>query len=91
MKTIPDAIDDMKELIKKIIDKPLSWIEHIGSKMNTFAWTKDGPIEKTDMDIEIEIYKKEELKCKKCFHPCHCLDGLHADEYGLCTCEECKC
>jgi len=53
--------------------------------------TRDGPIEKTDMDIEIEIYKKEELKCKKCFHPCHCLDGLHADEYGLCTCEECKC
>ena len=40
MKTIPDAIDDMKELIKKIIDKPLSWIEHIGSKMNTFAWNK---------------------------------------------------
>jgi hypothetical protein len=40
MKTIPDAIDDMRELIKKIIDKPLSWIEHIGSKMNTFAWNK---------------------------------------------------
>ena len=33
MKTIPDAIDDMKQLIKKIIDKPLSWMESIGSKI----------------------------------------------------------
>ena len=40
MKTIPDAIDDMKLIIKKIIDKPLSWIEHIGSKMNVYAWNK---------------------------------------------------
>ena len=43
------------------------------------------------MDIEIEIYKKEELKCKNCFHKCHCDGDLHADEYGVCTCEECKC
>tara|TARA_R110000744_G_scaffold335991_1_gene441337 strand:- start:176 stop:376 length:201 start_codon:yes stop_codon:yes gene_type:complete len=40
MKTIPDAIDDMKLIIKKIIDKPLSWMEHIGSKMNVYAWNK---------------------------------------------------
>lgn len=31
------------------------------------------------------------VKCKKCNHPCHCIDDLHSDEYGLCTCKECKC
>ena len=47
MKTIPDAIDDMIKLIKRtikviknIIDVPLSWMEHIGSKMNVYAWQK---------------------------------------------------
>ena len=30
-------------------------------------------------------------KCKQCFHECHCNEELHSDEYGLCTCEECKC
>ena len=45
---------------------------------------KDGKIEKMDMDIEKKI-------CKDCNHKCHCDDGLHADEYGLCTWEECKC
>ena len=29
--------------------------------------------------------------CGTCFHPCHCDGDLHADEYGLCTCDECKC
>jgi hypothetical protein len=31
--------------------------------------------------------------CTKCFHPCHCGEDneLHADEYGICTCEECEC
>ena len=45
---------------------------------------KDGKIEKMDTDIEKKI-------CKNCHHECHCSNGLHADEYGLCTCEECKC
>ena len=40
MKTIPDAIDDMIKLIKRIIDVPLSWMETIGSKMNVYAWNK---------------------------------------------------
>ena len=47
MKTIPDAIDDTVRLIKRtikliknIIDIPLSWMEHIGSKMNVYAWQK---------------------------------------------------
>jgi hypothetical protein len=30
-------------------------------------------------------------KCTNCHHDCHCKDGLHADEYGLCTCEFCNC
>ena len=29
--------------------------------------------------------------CKKCHHPCHCQEDLHADEYGVCTCEGCDC
>ena len=47
MKTIPDAIEDTIrlirrtiKLIKNIIDVPLSWMEHIGSKMNVYAWNK---------------------------------------------------
>jgi hypothetical protein len=30
-------------------------------------------------------------KCKKCYHACHCEDGLHADEFGMCVCDNCKC
>ncbi len=30
-------------------------------------------------------------KCKKCYHDCHCDGDLHADEYGICTCDDCKC
>ncbi len=31
--------------------------------------------------------------CQKCYHPCHCGEDndLHADEYGVCTCEGCEC
>ena len=31
--------------------------------------------------------------CQKCYHPCHCGEDndLHADEYGVCTCEKCEC
>jgi len=29
-------------------------------------------------------------ECTSCHHECHCDDGLHADEYGICTCEKCK-
>ena len=32
----------------------------------------------------------EVAECKHCFHECHCDDGLHADEYGICTCDICK-
>ena len=30
-------------------------------------------------------------KCKQCHCECHCKSPLHADEYGTCTCDECKC
>ena len=30
-------------------------------------------------------------KCSKCHHDCHCSEELHADEYGVCTCDNCKC
>jgi len=40
IKTIPDLIKDIKYKYKRFIDVPLSWIEHIGSKMSVFAWNK---------------------------------------------------
>ena len=30
-------------------------------------------------------------KCKKCHCDCHCSGDLHADDYGICTCDNCKC
>jgi len=35
--------------------------------------------------------KLKRKKCKKCHHNCHCNHEFHADEYGVCTCETCKC
>ena len=31
--------------------------------------------------------------CNTCHHPCHCGEeiDLHADEYGVCTCDGCEC
>jgi len=40
MKTIPDLISDIKGYYKQAIDRPLSWIEAIGSAMNGYAWRK---------------------------------------------------
>ena len=33
----------------------------------------------------------EDIVCSNCHHDCHCDGDLHSDEYGLCTCEDCKC
>ena len=30
-------------------------------------------------------------KCKNCHCNCHCNEDLHADDYGVCTCDNCKC
>jgi hypothetical protein len=46
--------------------------------------TKDGEIGKKVMATETKT-------CSKCYHECHCNQELHADEYGVCVCEECKC
>ena len=32
-----------------------------------------------------------DLICKTCHHDCHADGELHADEYGICTCDECTC
>ena len=40
MTTIPDAIAKLRMILKRTIDIPLSWMEHIGSKMNVYAWQK---------------------------------------------------
>ena len=39
-RTIPDTIDLIKLKYKRFVDVPLSWMESIGSKMNSFAWNK---------------------------------------------------
>ena len=33
----------------------------------------------------------EDVVCSDCHHDCHCDGDLHSDEYGVCTCEDCKC
>ena len=33
----------------------------------------------------------EDVVCSNCHHDCHCDGDLHSDEYGICTCEDCKC
>ena len=42
--TIPDLRDkiitSVRRWWKRTIDRPLSWIEHIGSRMSVFAWNK---------------------------------------------------
>ena len=35
--------------------------------------------------------KNMNKNCSKCNHECHCSEELHADEYGVCTCENCEC
>jgi len=44
MKTIPDTIDHITTTIRRwwkhAIDRPLSVIESVGSKMSVFAWQK---------------------------------------------------
>ena len=35
--------------------------------------------------------KDDKNKCSSCHHDCHCEGDLHADEYGVCTCEDCNC
>ena len=43
------------------------------------------------MVIETRIMKDDKNKCSSCHHDCHCDGDLHSDEYGVCTCEDCKC
>jgi len=40
MKTIPDAIEDVKEAWRKIIDTVYKVIEHNSSKLNSWSWQK---------------------------------------------------
>ena len=38
------------------------------------------------MDRESVLVLTTAAECTSC----HCDDGLHADEYGICTCDVCK-
>ncbi len=56
MKTIPDAISDIRRFIRKAIDLPLSWMESFGSWMSVYAWNKRWKNRKDGYG-----YKKEDL------------------------------
>ena len=40
IRTIPDTIDLIKRKYKKFKDVPLYWMEYIGAKLNSYAWSK---------------------------------------------------
>ena len=40
MRTIPDLISDLRMILKKTMDIPLSWMESFGSWMSCYAWNK---------------------------------------------------
>ena len=44
-----------------------------------------------DGEIGKKVMATETKTCNNCYHECHCNQELHADEYGVCVCEECKC
>jgi len=43
-----------------------------------------------DIDRDSTLLLTKVAECTSCHHECHCDDGLHADEYGICTCDICK-
>jgi len=43
-----------------------------------------------DIDRDSTLLLTQVAECTSCHHECHCDDGLHADEYGICTCDVCK-
>jgi hypothetical protein len=47
--------------------------------------------QKIQINSSITLRKKKMSKCSNCRHDCHCDGDLHADEYGICTCENCEC
>ena len=57
--TIPDLIDNITTAVrrwwKRTIDRPLSWIETIGSRMKVFAWNKRGSNRKTGTGYRDEM------------------------------------
>jgi len=55
IKTIPDTITDIKQWWKRTKDRPLSWIESIGSKMNSYAWRKRWSNRKTGTGYRDEV------------------------------------
>lgn len=38
MKTIPDAISDIRMILKRLLDYYYRFFEHYGSKMNVYGW-----------------------------------------------------
>ena len=38
MKTIPDAISDLRMILKRLLDYYYRFFEHYGSKMNVYGW-----------------------------------------------------
>ena len=55
IRTIPDTISLIKLKYKRFKDVPLSWIEHIGSWMNVYAWNKRWANRKTGTGYRDEV------------------------------------
>ena len=55
MRTIPDTISLIKLKYKRFKDVPLSWMEHVGSKMSVYAWNKRWANRKTGTGYRDEV------------------------------------
>ena len=65
-------------MIDKILLKFFGWIDIMSEGI-------------TNLVIAKPKKKRKKRKCKDCHCKCHCKDDLHADDYGVCTCDNCKC
>jgi hypothetical protein len=70
-------------MIDRILLKFFGWLDTISKGMDAMC--------NGIANLVIAKPKSKKRKCQKCHHKCHCKDELHADEYGLCTCDNCKC
>jgi len=66
-------------MIDKILLKLFGYIDDFTTIMENLLFPK--PKKK----------QKKKKKCKNCHCNCHCSGDLHADKYGVCTCDNCKC
>ena len=72
-------------MIDRILLKFFGWLDNISKGMDAMC---NGI---ANLVIAKPKKKTKKRKCKDCHCKCHCKDELHADDYGVCTCDNCKC